>query len=335
MLRWTSCALMALLCAGALAAEGPRARVAQTDIDFGRVPHSTPIRQEFRISNVGTAPLRIERVFLTPPLRMAGMRAEIAPGADATLQITLDTAKLSGRFEGDIFVFTNDPAAPEIALSIAGEVIPPIELTPVPAFFLAGVRGQDAVSWIDIVNHEAWPIELEAPQHAPTHFTSHIETIEPGWRYRLWIALKPDGPVGKHQENITLATSSKALPVLSIPANTLLRERVYTFPDAVDLGALPRSAIRANPDLPRQNAQVLMVYQSGGRDFRITAASDVPGLLIKTERAASGDRHQLTIALDSAQPLTAGTIRGNIVIETNDPEFPMLRVPVSGALLSD
>jgi hypothetical protein len=333
--RWIACGLLPLLCAGALAADGPRARVAQTEVDFGRVPRDAPIRQEFRISNVGTAPLRIERVLLTPPLRMAGMRAEIAPGADATLQVALDPAKLSGRFEGNIVIFTNDPAAPEIALSIGGEVIPPIELTPVPAFFLAGVRGQDAVSWIDIVNHEAWPIELEAPQHSPMCFTSHIETIEPGWRFRLWIALKPDGPVGKHQEDITLATSSKALPVLSIPADTLLRERVYTFPDAVDLGALPRSAIRANPDLPRQNAQVLMVYQNGGRDFRITAASDIPGLSIKTERAASGDRHQLTIALDAAQPLTAGTIRGNIVIETNDPEFPMLRVPVSGALLSD
>jgi hypothetical protein len=261
--RWIVCGLLLSLCAGALAADGPRASVAQTEVDFGRVHHGAPIRREFRISNVGTAPLRIERVLLTPPLRMAGMRAEIAPGADATLQVTLDPAKLSGRFEGDIVVFTNDPAAPEIALSIAGEVIPPIELAPVPAFFLVGVRGQDAVSWIDIVNHEVWPIELETPQHSPTHFASRIETIEPGWRYRLWIALKPDGPIGKHQENITLATSSRVLPVLTIPANTLLRERVYTFPDAVDLGALPRSAIRANPNLPRQNAQVLMVYQSG------------------------------------------------------------------------
>jgi hypothetical protein len=332
--RWIACGLLPLLFAGALA-NGPGARIAQTEVDFGRVPNDAPIHQQFRISNVGTEPLRIERVLLTPPLRMAGMRAQIAPGAAATLQVTLDTAKLSGRFEGDIVVFTNDPAAPEIALSIRGEVIPPIELTPVPAFFLAGVRGQDAVSWIDIVNHEAWPIELEAPQHSATHFTSHVETIEPGWRYRLWIALKPDGPVGNHLENITLATSRSALPVLTIPANTLLRERVYTFPEAVDLGALPLSAIRADPDLTRKNAQVLMIYQSGGRHFRVSATSDIPGLSIKTERAASGDRHQLTIALDAAQPLTAGTIRGNIVIETNDSEFPTLRVPVSGALLSD
>jgi hypothetical protein len=333
--RWIACGLLGLLCAGALAADGPRARVVPTDLDFGRVPHDAPIHQHFRISNVGTKPLRIERVLLTPPLRMVDMRAQIAPGADATLQISLDPVKLSGHFEGDVVVFTNDAAAPQIALSIRGEIIPPIELMPVPAFFLTGVRGQDAVSWIDIVNHEAAPIELEAPQHSPIHFTSHLETIDPGWRYRLWIALQPDGPAGKHQENITLATSSRALPVLTIPANTLLRERVYTFPDAVDLGALPLSAIRANPDLTWKNAQVLMIYQSSGRHFRVSATTDIPGLSIKAERAASGDRHQLTIALDAAQPLTAGPIQGSIVIETNDSEFPTLRVPVSGALLSD
>jgi hypothetical protein len=197
MRRWIACGLLGLLCAGALAADGPRALVAPSELDFGRVPHDAPIHQQFRISNVGTEPLRIERVLLTPPLRMVGMRAQVAPAADATLQISLDPSKLSGRFEGDIVVFTNDAAAPQIALSIRGEIIPPIELTPVPAFFLAGVRGQEAVSWIDIVNHEAAPIELEAPQHSPIHFTSRVETIEPGWRHRLWIALTPDGPAGK------------------------------------------------------------------------------------------------------------------------------------------
>ncbi|HET9023467.1 MAG TPA: hypothetical protein VFN64_02780, partial [Burkholderiaceae bacterium] len=283
----------------------------------------------------GTAPLRIERVLLTPPLRLDSMGAQIAPGTDATLRVTLDPAKLSGHFAGHVVVYTNDPAAPEVVLSIGAEVIPPIELAPVAAFFLAGVRGRDAVTWIDIVNHEDWPIELAAPHHSPTHFTSRVETIEPGQRYRLWIALKSDGPVGKHQEEITVATSSKSVPVLTIPANTLLRERVYTFPEAVDLGALPLAAIRANPHLPQQNAQVLMVYQSDGRDFRISATSDIPGLSIRTERAASGDRHQLTIALDPARPLAAGVIQGTIVIDTNDPEFPTVRVPVSGALLGD
>ena len=105
---------------GASAADVPQARLAQTGFDFGRVPSSTPIHHAFRISNAGAAPLRIERIALTPPLRLAALRAQIAPGADTALQISLDPAQLSGRFEGYVVLYTNDPAAPEITLSFSG-----------------------------------------------------------------------------------------------------------------------------------------------------------------------------------------------------------------------
>jgi hypothetical protein len=333
--RWLVGLLATLLCAGTLAADAPRAQVEQIAFDFGRVQAAAPNEHEFRIANIGSAPLRIERVALTPPLRMASMRAQIAPGAEARLRIQLDTRTLAGRYDGRVLLFTNDPAAPEVELAVTGEVVPAIELSPLPALFVAGSRGRGAVATIDIVNREPQPLELGAAQHATDRFTSRVETVEPGQRYRLAVFLKPDGPAGRHVEDITLVTSSKTIPLLTIPAHTLLRERVYTFPEEVDLGALPLNALRKNPELLQRNAQVLMVYQTGGQDFQVTASTDVPGLSIHSERGASADRHQLTIALDHGRRLAAGSVQGSILIRTNDPEFPVLRVPVSGALLAD
>src|SRR5512134_148204 len=179
---------------------------------------------------------------------MASMRAQVAPGAAATLRIQLDPAQLSGRYDGYVVAYTNDPAAPEITLSFGGDVVPPIELTPLPAFFLAGVRGQPAEATIDIVNNEPQPVELSRPMHGVSRFTSRLHVVEAGRHYRLSIALKSDAPGGRHVEDITIATSNPAVPTLSIPAHTLLRERVYTFPDTVDLGALPLAAVRALPE---------------------------------------------------------------------------------------
>lgn len=327
--------LLLCACTAAQAADGPRARTEQTEFDFGRTRSSTPIEHEFRISNVGDAPLRITRVGLSPPLQMASMRAQVAPGATATLRVRLDPAQLSGRYDGYVVAYTNDPAAPEIMLSFGGNVVPPLELTPLPAFFLAGVRGQPTEATIDIVNNEPQPVELSRPSHGDSRFTSRLDTVEAGRHYRLSIALKSDAPGGRHLEDITIATSDPAVPTLSIPAHTLLRERVYTFPDTVELGALPLSVVRAQPDMLRQSAQTLMVYQAGGRDFRISATTDVEGLSIRSERGAAGDRHQLTIALDPDRPRGPGSIEGTIVIQTNDPEFPTLRIPVVGSLLAD
>jgi hypothetical protein len=335
MTRWWTGLVATLFCLNALAANAPQAQLPETEFDFGRVPAGAPLEHAFRIRNEGSVPLRIERVALTPPLRMAGMRAQLAPGAETQVRIHLDPATLAGRYDGRVILLTNDPAAPEITLRIGAEVVPAIELSPLPAVFLAGPRGKGAVATIDIVNREEQPLELGAARHATDRVTSAVETIEVGQHYRMTVSLRPDGPAGRHVENITLATSSKSMPVLTVPAHTLLRERVYTFPDAVDLGALPAAAVHERPELLHGAAQVLMVYQAGGSDFRISASSDIAGLSLRVERGPGGDRHQLTVALDPKYPRAPGVIQGSILIRTNDPEFAELRVPVTGALLAD
>ena len=87
--------------------------------------------------------------------------------------------------------------------------------------------------------------------------------------------LNPDGPGGKRTETILVRTSSRTRPLLSIAAYTYLRERVYTFPDAIDLGALRLEDTRAHPALLQSTAQTLMVYQSGGTDFQVRLRTDL------------------------------------------------------------
>ncbi|MDP2971188.1 MAG: hypothetical protein Q8P64_18560, partial [Deltaproteobacteria bacterium] len=60
--------------------------------------------------------------------------------------------------------------------------------------------------------------------------------------------------------------------------------------------------------------------------------SDLPVLDLKWERGPKGDRYQITVTL-LKDNITSGPIKGNIVIETNDPEFPSLTVPVTGFIL--
>jgi hypothetical protein len=124
------------------------------------------------------------------------------------------------------------------------------------------------------------------------------------------------------------------MPHLRIEANTLLRERVHTYPDAVDLGSIPISTIRRSADALQQLAQTVMVYQAGGRDFRISAATDVPGLAIRAAAGPQGDRHQLTLTLDADQA-KVGPIRGTLRIRTNDDQWRSIEIPVSGAIVED
>ncbi len=113
--------------------------------------------------------------------------------------------------------------------------------------------------------------------------------------------------------------------------NTWVRERVYTFPTSLFLGRYPVSEIQGDPDTAKQRAQILMVYQEGSSQFQAKVTSDIPFLKISSERGPKGDRYENTVWIDPdlAQP---GEIKGNILIETNDPENPRLTVPVWGQL---
>ena len=106
MTRWWTGLVATLFCLNALAANAPQAQLPETEFDFGRVP----------------------------------------AGAETQVRIHLDPATLAGRYDGRVILLTNDPAAPEITLRIGAEVVPAIELSPLPAVFLAGPRGKGAVA---------------------------------------------------------------------------------------------------------------------------------------------------------------------------------------------
>lgn len=313
-------------------AEGakPKAVVLESRIDFGRVLRGTLIQHELALANHGNAPLVITRVTMTAPLTVKRL-PRIEAGQEGKIPILLDTSGLTGAFDGELVLFCSDPANAEIHISFAGEVFESVQLSPLPAFFIATSRNVPKEQSIEIINHEMQPLRILKVESPPEGCSTKLDTLEYGQRYRLTVLMPGTGPAGKHMERILIYTSSDVQPLISIPVNTWLRERVYTFPDEIDMGALPFEAIKRDPELLRRLTQTVMVYQAGGKAFEIKAETDLPGISIGTERGPQGDRWQLTIAFrKDAQP---GLIKGFIHIETNDPEFKTLAIPVRGGLL--
>ena len=309
----------------------PKAAFPDTQFTFNAI-QGTEIEHEFVLRNEGAAALRILGVRWTAPLTFARVPAHIEPGGEVRMRVHLNTAELRGPFEGQILISLNDPVLPEARLLFQGRVVPSIELSPQPVFFVAGQRGERREAAIEIINHGSEALTIHSVEHPSERFTTRLETLEEGRRYRLSLILDPNGPGGRKTDTILVKTSSQVRPLIRIPANTYLRERVYTFPAAVDLGTLRLADIKEHPDLLQQTAQTLMVYQSGGSDFRVKASTNLPILDLKWERGPKGDRYQSAIAL-IGDKLQAGPINGSIVIDTNDPEFPSLVVPVTGVIL--
>ena len=309
--------LRAMILTSSLVIAGFADAASTTRHDFGQKLQGDVVQHEFRLENDTGAPLRISGVQLTPPLSLARMPAVIPPHAHATLAVRLDTSKVQGDYEGRILVKLDGGG--ERTFAFDGKVVRPIEVVPMPAFFISTSKGAAKSASLEIVNREEAPLALEAPAGAP--FPATLETLEAGKRFRLTVTVPPTATPGRLNQRLELRTSSQRQPVLYVGLNSIVRERVYTFPDAVDFGRVHGG---------RPGGQTLMVYQSGGKGFNVEPRSDIPGLAIAAEPGPQGDRVQLTLTLPAdAKP---GPVKGTIIVRTNDPEFPELRVPVTGSV---
>lgn len=331
--RFPSLAAALLLGVVGAAQSGDDAAVVfpETTFDFGRVVRGGLIEHEFIVRNDGTSPVRVLRASMTPPLLATRMPGVIAPGATAHIATRLDTAQLQGAFQGELIVYLDDPTWSQVRLSFEGEVVGQVEVAPMPALFVVGQRGRGAASSVELINHEAEPLQILDVQHSQDAFSTTLEPLVPGKRYRLTVTLRPDGPGGRRSDPILIRTSSRTVPSIRILAHTNLRNRVYVFPDSVDLGSFELARAKSDPQLLASLAQTLMVYQSDGTDFRAQVDTDVPGLTLSRERGPRGDRYQIDVQL-TPERLRAGEIEGSIRIRTNDPEFPELSVPVHGRM---
>src|SRR5437867_3828712 len=134
---------------------------ADSDFDFGKVVTGAVVENGFALKNTGTSPVKIQSLRKTPPLALVPVPAEILPGETALLRFKLDTSGLTGPYNGAIQVTFNDPAQPAIDLSFEGNIVPKIEVSPMPAVWLAGQRGVGNTASVDIINHEPDPLRIE------------------------------------------------------------------------------------------------------------------------------------------------------------------------------
>jgi hypothetical protein len=292
---------------------------------FGQVLSGAVVEHDFIIDNYGSVPITVEQVRMTPPLLTTRMPRQVAPGEEGKIHFRLDTTNLEGEFKGMILVSLNDPALPETQLIFTGRIVPAIELFPSPAFFVAGQRGKGKRASIEIQNHESEPLAIDKINQSVGRFTTQLETLIPGQRYRLTLSLNPNGPGGRASDSILVKTSSKRSPVLNVTANTYLYERVHAFPDVVDFGSWRLG------DTDNVTA-ILMIYQEDGKDFEARLSTDIAGLSLKSERGPAGDRYQTELTLN-LEGIPVGLLKGSIFIDTNDEQFPRIIVPVRAEIV--
>ena len=298
---------------------------------FGSFFRGETFRRKVKISNGGTAALTIQKVnSKCACAHSVGFDASIAPGAEGTFELEIDTGKVAvGKWGKRISVFTNDPQTPIAVFHFNIEVK---ELAKVPEkpLVIAGLFTK--------VKRLEFPI-LPATQtrfrvvHAVTqnpHFTANVDLGDSGYKLILEapVATAPAQHKGGFVE--VLFETVDGRQVLSKWPVVVKHQHFVVFsPDnLVRFSPRSTSMLLRRPDKPLKR-RLRLVSLDPSQSFTIEKV-EVRGAEGVFQASATpvkeGAEYKVELSLPKYQKETF--VKGMLVVTTSIKEFPEVQLEV-------
>lgn len=313
---------LVLLLAGlgvARADDGPRMVVEAPVFDFGSVERGDKVEHVFRLMNRGGAQLRIEQVKSSCGCTVAVVSAsDVAAGGEGRVAVTLDTAKMAGRTTKVVTVYSNDPQTPVGALTLTGEVVADLVVTPVPLYLGRVRRGAaDHHEVLIVPGRPGIPYAVTAVEHTNPALRARLEPRADGPGQRLVVELTPTVPLGRFSEQLTLRTTSPREPQIPLSVFGSVEGDVAVLPPQVTFGV-------ARGKAPERE---VFIRNRGARPLRVTRVT-VPAELVSYDLDTLHDGVEYRLTLRLRDDVPPGKVEGTIDIFTDHPEESHLVVPI-------
>jgi uncharacterized protein DUF1573/flagellar associated PapD-like protein len=308
----------------------PKAEVVAGKVyDFGSVLNAMPVAHVFKIHNAGTGTLVIGGVQTSCGCTAAKpTKSQLPPGEDSDIAVTFDTRFDKGPATRTITVYTNDPAAKSIVLTIKGDVKVQVEATPAQVAFGDVKHGTDQTRQVlldDLVGGtDPAKASQEFKVQSITNASPNIKVVEtPRTDGKaggaLTVSLLPTMPIGAFDDTIKV-TTSRAPVDITVFGN--VQGDITVKPTQVSFGVVPH----------RQGTlRFVRLVNAGTRPVKVTGiTSSNPSVNATAEPVEAGKEYKITLELRPNTP--DGALRGQVAITTDDPQQQTLSLPYFGII---
>jgi hypothetical protein len=297
---------------------GPRLAIPEPVADFGRVEQGTPVSHVFRLTNAGDAVLHVTSVKSSCGCTAAVVsESTVPPGGEARVAATLDTSRLAGRTTKVLSVYSDDPQVPVAAVTLTGEILADLVVTPNPVYLGRLRRGETVTR--DVAIRPGRPggtaaVRAVVGQHQGLR--TRLETAANGGQ-RLVVTLDSDVPLGRFSRELRLETTSPRQPTIALPVFGSIEGDVVVLPSHVALGAA-----RPGTALERR----LLIRNRGARPLTVRRVIVPEGLDYSLRTVEEGLEYQLSLRL--REDVRPGPVSGEVEILTDHPTEQRLVVPL-------
>ncbi len=238
----------------------PKVVVDQTDYDFGALDMAAKGSHDFLFRNAGDAPLKLVSGGTSCRCTLSELgQEEIPPGGSTKVAITWKPMDKTGPYQQTAKILTNDPARPQVTLSISGRITVAVQLSPTELVFSGATSGETSsatarlVCYLDqplgVLGHE-WseaataryfeaalrPLTAEELKEFPTARSGSLVTV----------TLKAGLPQGPFRQKLRLQTNLASSPAMTLPIEGIVGSEIAVVgpdwdPDSgvLTLGAIP------------------------------------------------------------------------------------------------
>ena len=188
--------------------------------DFGRVLQGKMLNQVFSFSNQGSGTLEILDVEATCGCQTTKLsHKQIQPGQSGRIEMSVDTAWLTGDIEETARIITNDPRRKSVIFSIKADVQPEISVSSPSIYFGDLPEGEQVVQEVMLTVMTEKPIEILSAESSEEDVIVKLEPVPGtgGNKVKLIATKKKGGgKTGYRSGSIIVKTTSTITPELSI-----------------------------------------------------------------------------------------------------------------------
>lgn len=326
--------------------------------DFGKMDVDGEGSHDFIFSNEGDAPLVLTEGATS--CKCTGIeikQSEVPPGESAKATLTWKAEGSTSSYQETAIVHTNDPARPQVTLTISGRVTEVIRTVPPKLVFYSVSAGESTTREIPLYCYLDQPLEIAgiklSDQRIADKFEVAFEPLGPNELknetdaqsgYLVKVTLKPGLPLGTFEQTILIGTnlesaSSVVIPILGKVTGdiTVVGQGWNEEANLLRLGTLnSEKGARRQLNLfargPHRKEVDFQIIETFPKDL-------LQAKLEKTREINEGRSSQTPLIIEipkgsrPANHLTSkqGKI-GRILIKTGHPQIPQLNIRVSFAV---
>ena len=187
--------------------------------DFGKVMQGEMIKHVFSFSNKGSSTLEILSVEPSCGCQVASLSTkQIQAGQSGQIEVSIDTAGLTGAIDKSVNIITNDPRRPSVFLSMKADVQPEISVSSPSIYFESVPKGKEVTKEVIITVVAERSIKILSAESTEESVIVKLEAVpdSEGKKVKLIATQKAGGKIGYHLESIIVKTTSYLTPELSI-----------------------------------------------------------------------------------------------------------------------